>query len=119
MGFAYVVGQVSVKDAEKWAEYQQRVPETFGPWGCEPVLRGKQIAALSGSCPHPAVVVLRFPGPEALKGWFESPAYQALIPLRDAAADVARPDRGEVGGLTEPTTRAMRHCRWRPFRPCC
>lgn len=88
MGFAYVVGQVSVKDAEKWAEYQQRVPETFGPWGGEPVLRGKQIAALSGSCPHPAVVVLRFPGPEALKGWFESPAYQALIPLRDAAADV-------------------------------
>jgi len=88
MGFAYVIGQVNVKDAEKRAEYQQRVPETFGPWGCELVLRGKQFQALAGNCPHPAVVVLRFPSPEAVKSWFDSPAYQALIPLRDAAADV-------------------------------
>lgn len=88
MGFAYVVGQVTVKDEDKWAEYRGKVPETFGPWGCEPMFRGKQFAALAGQCPHADLVVLRFPSTDALMGWFESAAYQALIPLRDAAADV-------------------------------
>lgn len=88
MGFAYVVGQVTVKDQAKWAEYRGKVPETFGAWGGEPMFRGKQFAALAGDCPHADVVVLRFPNAEALKGWFDSSAYQALIPLRDAAADV-------------------------------
>lgn len=88
MGQAYVVGQVTVKDEGKWTEYQSKVGATFGPWGGEPVLRGKQFAALAGTCPHAAVVVLRFPDADALRNWFESPEYQALIALRDAAADV-------------------------------
>jgi len=33
-------------------------------------------------------VVIRFPDPASLRRWFESPAYQALIPLREQAADV-------------------------------
>jgi uncharacterized protein (DUF1330 family) len=32
--------------------------------------------------------VIRFPDRSALRGWFDSPAYQALIPLREQAADV-------------------------------
>ena len=88
MGLAYVIGQVSVRDEAKWAEYQQKVPATFSDWGCELVMRGKKQAQLGGDCPHPAVVVLRFPDSAAVQGWFNSPAYQALIPLRNAAADV-------------------------------
>ena len=88
MGLAYVVGQVTVKDAEKWAEYQQKVPATFTPWGAEVVLKGKRLAELAGACPHGAVVVLRFPSADALRGWYDSADYQALVALRDAAADV-------------------------------
>jgi uncharacterized protein (DUF1330 family) len=88
MGAAYVVGQVTVKDEAKWREYRRAVPETFGPWGGEAVFRGTQFAALAGHCPHADVVVVRFPNVAALNGWFASDAYQALIPLRDAAADV-------------------------------
>lgn len=88
MGIAYVVGQITVKDEGKWAEYRSKVPATFGPWGGEPVFRGKQFAALAGQCAHADVVVLRFPSTDALESWFKSPAYQALIPLRDAAAEV-------------------------------
>jgi uncharacterized protein (DUF1330 family) len=32
--------------------------------------------------------VIRFPNLAALQGWYRSPAYQALIPLREQAADV-------------------------------
>ena len=88
MSKAYVVGQVTVKNPDKWSEYRSKVPETFGPWGVEPVFRGTQFAALAGSCPHADIVVLRFPSAAAVEGWFASPAYQALIALRDEAADV-------------------------------
>jgi len=33
-------------------------------------------------------VVIRFPSLEEADGWHRSPAYQALVPLRQSAADV-------------------------------
>jgi len=88
MSSAYVVGHITVKDPETWAEYRSRVPETLAPWEAELVFRGKQVAALSGENPHPDIVVIRFPSVAAVNGWFASSAYQALIPLRQQAADV-------------------------------
>lgn len=38
---AYVIGNITVKDPQKWAEYRSLVPETLAPWGAELVLRGK------------------------------------------------------------------------------
>ncbi|WEN42931.1 hypothetical protein CKCBHOJB_02531 [Thauera sp. GDN1] len=88
MNNAYVVGHITVKNAEMWAEYRSRVPATLTPWGGELVFRGKQVAALSGASPHEDIVVIRFPSVAAVNHWFSSPAYQALIPLREQAADV-------------------------------
>ncbi len=88
MSNAYVIGQITVKNPELWAEYRDQVPATLSPWGGELVFRGKQVAALSGENPHPDIVVIRFPSVAAANSWFSSPAYQALIPLRQQAADV-------------------------------
>jgi uncharacterized protein (DUF1330 family) len=88
MTVAYVVGQVTVKNPDKWAEYRSRVPATLEPWGAELVFRGKQVAALAGANPHPDIVVIRFPDAAAVARWFSSPAYQALIPLREEAAEM-------------------------------
>lgn len=33
MGNAYLIGHLTVKDADKWAEYRSRVPATLAPWG--------------------------------------------------------------------------------------
>jgi uncharacterized protein (DUF1330 family) len=85
---AYVVGHVTVKDETKWAEYRRQVLATLAPWGAELVFRGKQVAALSGDNPHSDIVVIRFPNSGAVNGWYSSPAYQALIPLREEAAEV-------------------------------
>jgi uncharacterized protein (DUF1330 family) len=38
--------------------------------------------------PHPDIVVIRFPSLGDAQGWHASAAYQALIPLRQEAADV-------------------------------
>lgn len=88
MSDAYVVGHITVKNAEMWAEYRSKVPQTLAPWGAELVFRGRQVAALAGANPHSDIVVIRFPSVAAVNNWFSSPPYQALIPLREQAADV-------------------------------
>lgn len=85
---AYVIGNITVKDPEKWAEYRSLVPATLVPWGAELVLRGKQGTVLSGQYRHTDTVVIRFPDADSVAGWHDSPAYQALVPLRTEAADV-------------------------------
>ena len=88
MSEAYIVGHITVKQPEQWDEYRARVPATLAPWGAELVFRGQQRAALAGELPHPDIVVIRFPSLDAVNGWFASAAYQALIPLRQQAAEV-------------------------------
>ena len=88
MSNAYVVGHLTVKDAEKWAEYRSRVPATLEPWGAELVFRAKKVATLAGELSHSDIVVIRFPNKEAADGWHSSAAYQSLIPLREQAADM-------------------------------
>ncbi|MCV2218980.1 DUF1330 domain-containing protein [Thauera sp. Sel9] len=85
---AYVIGHITVKDPDKWAEYRSKVPETLAPWGAELVLRGKQTGVLSGQHRHTDTVVIRFPDSEAVAKWYNSSAYQALIPLRTQAAEI-------------------------------
>ena len=85
---AYVVGHITVRDEDLWSEYRARVPETLAPWGGVLVFRATRLAVLSGTEPHPDIVVIRFPDAAAVDGWFSSPAYQSLIPLRERAADM-------------------------------
>lgn len=88
MSSAYLVGHVTVKNAEKWDEYRGKVPATLAPWGAELVFRGKQAATYSGHLPHPEIVVIRFPDTATIDRWFHSAAYQALLPVRAQAAEV-------------------------------
>ena len=85
---AYVIGHIRVKDPAKWIEYRDQVPETLTPWGGEIIFRGRCLDVLNGAHAYTDVVVLRFPDAAAVAGWHASPAYQALIALRDEAADV-------------------------------
>jgi uncharacterized protein (DUF1330 family) len=88
MSQAFVVGQMTVKQPEKWAQYRSQVLATLLPFGGELVFRGEQVQSFSGVNPHPDIVVIRFPSLGDADGWHASAAYQALIPLRQEAADV-------------------------------
>lgn len=88
MGNAYLIGHITVKDAAKWVAYRGGVPATLAPWGAELVFRGQGATVLVGEHAHADVVVIRFPDRKAVEGWHSSAAYQALIPLRQQAADV-------------------------------
>lgn len=84
----YVIGHITVKDAGKWAEYRSRVPATLSEWGAEVVFRGKRTEVLTGEHTYTDTVVTRFPSASAIGDWYKSPAYQALIPLREQAAEM-------------------------------
>jgi len=85
---ACVIGHITVKDAEKWAQYRAQVPVTLAPWGAELLFRGQRAGILAGNHAHLDTVVIRFPDADTVNAWYNSPEYQALIPLRQQAADL-------------------------------
>jgi uncharacterized protein (DUF1330 family) len=52
------------------------------------VLRGRRVALLAGDHAHSDTVVIRFPDTQAVSGWYGSTEYQALLPLREEAAEM-------------------------------
>ncbi len=85
---AYLVGHITVKDEALWHEYVSGVQESLVPFAAKVVFRGKLASVLAGEYGHERVVVIEFADLVTLDGWFTSEKYQALIPLRERAADV-------------------------------
>ncbi|VAW65289.1 hypothetical protein MNBD_GAMMA11-341, partial [hydrothermal vent metagenome] len=85
---AFFIANVKIKDPQKFHEYAQKAGDTFATYGAEPVLRGKFAEVLAGSADHQAVGIVKFPDQEALTAWFNSDAYQAIVPLRNEAAEM-------------------------------
>ncbi len=86
---AFFIATSSILDSDKFQQYAQQAGATLAAFGGEPVLRGKFEAALSGEADHQAVGIVRFPDLAALHDWYHSDDYQALLPLREAAARMA------------------------------
>lgn len=85
---AYLIGQITIKDQDKWNIYVEGVGRSIIPFNAEIVFRGKRAKVLTGNHPHEHAVVIKFPDQAVLQQWYDSPGYQALIPIRDEAADV-------------------------------
>ncbi|HEX4858391.1 MAG TPA: DUF1330 domain-containing protein [Usitatibacteraceae bacterium] len=84
----YVIGQIEVRDAARWQEYVSQVGATIAAAGGEVLFRGERQAVFSGPPTPSRVVAIRFESVKAAEDWHNSPQYQRLIPLRDAAASV-------------------------------
>lgn len=84
----YLIGQISVKDAQLWQEYVAGVSESIIPFDAKVVFRGKRTSVLAGENRHDLAVVLEFSDRSSLESWFNSEKYQSLIPLRENAADI-------------------------------
>ncbi len=85
---AFFVAAAKVRDAEKFAQYAGKAGASMKPFGGEVVVRGRLSEVLAGEGDHNGVGVVGFPDFESLMAWYASPAYQAIIPLRDEAAEV-------------------------------
>jgi len=85
---AYIVGTICIRDQALWQSYVTGVAVTFSTYGGELVFRAASPQRLAGSSHGDRVVVARFADLAALHRWHDSPEYQALVPLRDLAAEV-------------------------------
>ena len=87
MPAAYFIASISVNDAERFKRYASQTPPTIAAYGGEYLARGTATHALEGRPPGERVVVVKFPSVEKARGWYESEEYQALIPMRQEAAE--------------------------------
>ena len=85
---AYLVANVTVRNAEKMEAYAAAAGPTLAAHGGELILDGQLSETLSGDWNAPGVALVRFPSVAAAQTWYNSPEYQALAPLRASAADM-------------------------------
>ena len=85
---AYLIGHITVNNPDKWKIYVAGVQKSLIPFEAAVVFRGKRATVLAGEHSHQDTVVIKFPDQPTLQKWYHSDAYQALISVRDEAADV-------------------------------
>jgi uncharacterized protein (DUF1330 family) len=82
---AYVVNELWVTDAAVFQTYVVQVPPTLEPFGGRYVVRSGATDTIEGEPPG-RVVILEFPDRAAALAWRSSPAYSAILPIRDASS---------------------------------
>ena len=82
MGKAYLIGQISVTNPEGYGVYASQVPQTIADAGGRYVVRGGHATQLEGQGVGDRNVVIEFPSREVAQAWYDSAAYQAILPHR-------------------------------------
>jgi uncharacterized protein (DUF1330 family) len=85
-GPAYLIAEVQVTDPATMQKYGQQVGATLAPFNHKYLVRGHNIQALEGEPPKGGVVIIQFDSMQKAREWYDSPAYQAIKPLRQSAA---------------------------------
>lgn len=62
-------------------EYLDRIQATLDPYHGRFLVHGPEVDVKEGPWPG-TVVVIEFPDLSAARAWYDSPAYQAILPLR-------------------------------------
>ena len=84
---AYLIAETEVSDRAAFQKYAEKVPETLEPFrgSFHYVVRGGKTQALEGQPPK-GIVMIAFDSTEKALAWYNSPAYQAIKPLRQGAS---------------------------------
>jgi uncharacterized protein (DUF1330 family) len=83
---AYVIAQLTITDPEGFETYRQAVPPVVAAHNGRYLARGGTLTNLEGEAGGPRVIVLEFPDRAAAETFYNSPEYQAILPLRLKAA---------------------------------
>ena len=83
---AYLIAHVQVTDPEGWKQYVTALPATLAPYHVKTLARAPAVPLDASTPPAGSSVILAFNSMDDLKAWWNSPAYQAIIPLREKSA---------------------------------
>lgn len=86
---AYVIANVDVHDIAAYEAYRSRTRETIEAHGGRFIVRGGEIDVLEGDPIVHRLVIIDFADRQAARRWYDSPEYQAILPLRTSTSDGA------------------------------
>ena len=83
----YVIAEVEVTDPAAMQKYGQKVPGTLEPFRgrFHYLVRTSSARGLEGEAPR-GIVIIAFDSVRQAQDWYESPAYQAIKPIRQSGA---------------------------------
>ena len=82
MSKAYVIGKITITNAEGYAHYSARVPAVVAAFGGHYCVRGGMATTLDGQPTAARHVIIEFPSREQAQAWYDSVDYQSILPLR-------------------------------------
>ncbi len=82
----YLIAHVQVTEPNGWTEYLKALPATLAPFHAKTLARAVPITMDSSTPPAGATAIIVFDNYEELRKWWNSPAYQAIVPLREKSA---------------------------------
>lgn len=83
---AYVIGDITVTDPDRYADYAAHTESTLAPFGGRFVVRGGPHEVAEGDWRPGRLVVIEFPDMDAARSWYASDAYAAILPVRQEAS---------------------------------
>ncbi len=83
----YLILTEDIHDPAGMAAYGSRSGAPLGEFGGRVLVVDGSVEVLEGEWHGNRTVVVEFESVERARAWYESPGYQAALPLRQAAAD--------------------------------
>jgi uncharacterized protein (DUF1330 family) len=83
---AYIYANVQVTDPTGYEAYRREVAAVVAAHGGRFLVRGGEVTVLEGAGVPQRQVILEFPDMAQLRGFYDSPEYQRLVAIRQAAS---------------------------------
>lgn len=77
-----VIVDLTPMDKDHLGQYSEKAAPTLTPFNGKFLAKG-EIEVLHGDATHPMKAVIQFPDKESARSWYNSDAYQSIIPLRN------------------------------------
>lgn len=84
---AYFVFHNRVLDGKKLQEYVPKALKAMEPYKPEVLVLDENATVIEGKTNLPRTIVVKFDSREAAMAWYNSPEYQAVLPLRLEATE--------------------------------
>jgi uncharacterized protein (DUF1330 family) len=83
----YVIAEVEkdptkTQDPTASQKYRAEVPKTLMPFGGRILVASRKVQTVEGEASKGFIVVIAFESIEKARGWYYSPAYEAIAPIR-------------------------------------
>ena len=82
---AYLISDVTVKNAAAFETYRTRAAASIAQHGGRYVVRGGPIEALEGGWTPRTIIVVEFADVDRARAWYRSPEYAEALVVRDQA----------------------------------